>query len=425
MLEVYHLGGASRRPRTRAYGKTRSCSYLTRWRFASRPYPLASQHSHAYSSISLEPLNSQDQRLLEDLRALLDVVEPGKDVMPTLLEALREALRAERGLMYGVDVGPEHYQTSFAYIAGFPSHTPSAQPYLNGLLSAQRDPWGFFNPARPEPIQRNHVVQFAAALEPSPPTASPTDERLAPWRKLGICPEEQAQILARARTALGATMRQFGLDQMVFLRVLVCEGETMLGWTGVMRSEPFGEREQRLLRELTPTLQRRLMVDTRLREAGLLNAALEVALEALGQPAYVVTATGRVAYANSAGRAQVDQGQAHAAEAVTHYARGEPVGEELSISPLRLTGTPSYYLAIDRSTCTRTSARVQTLRANWKLTARETEVLGHLIRGESNKAISVSLGCAERTVEVHVTRILAKAQVESRSALIAKFFLAS
>ena len=50
-------------------------------------------------------------------------------------------------------------------------------------------------------------------------------------------------------------------------------------------------------------------------------------------------------------------------------------------------------------------------------------MLGHLIRGESNKTLSTKLGCAERTVEVHVTRILAKARVESRSALISKVFL--
>ncbi|HEX8435956.1 LuxR C-terminal-related transcriptional regulator [Archangium sp.] len=370
-------------------------------------------------------MNSQDQRLLEDLRALIDVVEPGKDVLPLLVEALREALHAERGLMYGVDVGPKQYQTSFAHSAGFPSDMPSTQPYLNGILSSLRDPWGYFNPARPEPAQRNRVVQFIPLEQAAAPTAPPRDERLAPWRKLGISPEEQARMQARLRSSLGTALRHCGIDQMVYLRVLVCEDATMLGWTGVMRSEPFEEREQRLLRELTPALQRRLMLDTRLREAGLLNAALEVALDALGQPAYVVTATGRVAYANSSGRAQVDQGHAHVAEAVTRYARGEPVGEEFSISPLRITGTPSYYLAIERSATTRTSARVRTLGAHWKLTARETEVLGHLIRGESNKAISVSLGCAERTVEVHVTRILAKAQVESRSALIAKFFLVS
>jgi DNA-binding CsgD family transcriptional regulator len=372
----------------------------------------------------LEPLNSQDERLLEDLRALIDVVEPGKDVLPTLVEALRQALLAERGLIYGVDVGPEQYQTSFAYSAGFPPEMPSIQPYLNGILGSLRDPWGYFNPARPEPAQRNRVVQFIP-LEQAAPATPPPDERLAPWRKLGISPEEHALMQARVRASLGTVLQRWGIDRMVYLRVLVCEDATLLGWTGVMRSEPFGEREQYLLRELTPALQRRLTLDTRLREAGLLNAALEVALESLGQPAYVVTANGRVAYANSAGRDLVDRGHAHVAEAVTRYARGEPLGEELSVTPLRLAGTPSYYLAIDRSATTGTSTRIQTLGAQWRLTARETEVLGHLIRGETNKAISVSLGCAERTVEVHVTRILAKAQVESRSALIARFFLAS
>lgn len=42
-----------------------------------------------------------------------------------------------------------------------------------------------------------------------------------------------------------------------------------------------------------------------------------------------------------------------------------------------------------------------------------------LCRGESNKAIASELGCAERTAEVHVSRILAKLDVDSRAAPIA------
>nr|WP_255508185.1 LuxR C-terminal-related transcriptional regulator [Myxococcus sp. AB036A] len=52
-------------------------------------------------------------------------------------------------------------------------------------------------------------------------------------------------------------------------------------------------------------------------------------------------------------------------------------------------------------------------------------MLTHIIQGETNKSIAGRLGCAERTVEVHVTHLLSKAQVESRSALIARFFQSS
>lgn len=340
--------------------------------------------------------------------------------------ALREALHAERGLMYGVDVGPERYQTSFAQYAGFPLSMPPARECLDPFLGSLKDPWGYFNPACPQPAQRNRVIQFLPAGGEEPPVQRPRDERLEPWRKLGMSPEEQERLHARVRANLSAFLKQNGVDQMVHLRVLVCEEASLLGWVGVMRPEPFGERELALMRELTPVLQRRLRLDTRLREAGLVHAALEVALEALGQPAYVVTATGRVAHANAAGRARLEQdGARHVAEALTRHLRGEPGGGSLSVTPLRLAGAAPHYLAVQRDDSARTFARLHELATGWKLTARETEVLGHLVRGESNKTIAGHLGCAERTVEVHVTRILAKARVESRSALISKVFLDS
>lgn len=372
----------------------------------------------------METLNSQDQRLLGDLRTLIETVDPGTEVLPTVVGALREALHAERSLMYGVDVGPERYQTSFAYSAGFPLSMPPTQACLDRFLGSLKDPWGYFNPACPQPAQRNHALQFRPILEEDAPAPRLRDERLEPWKKLGMSAEEQEQLHARVRSTLGDFLRRFEIDHMVYLRVLVCEEASLLGWVGVMRSEPFGERELNLLRELTPMLQRRLRLDTRLREAGLLHAALEVSLEALGQPAYVVTATGRVAYANAAGRVRLErEGAGHVAEALTRHLRGEPGGGSLSVTPLRLAGAAPHYLVVQRDDSARTFARLHELGAGWKLTARETEVFGHLLRGESNKTISGKLGCAERTVEVHVTRILAKARVESRSALISKVFM--
>jgi DNA-binding CsgD family transcriptional regulator len=370
-------------------------------------------------------LNSQDQQSLGDLRAHLDTVEPGVDVLPALVGALREALHAERGLAFGVDIGPERYQVSYIQIAGFPMTPAAAYAYLDGFVGKRRDPWGYFNPACPQPAQRNRVLQLQAPGTDAAPISPPQDERLTIWKTLGIPLEEQARLQAQVRSITGNFLQGCGLERMVFLRVLVCDGPALLGWVGAVRPEPFEERELRMLQELSPSLQRRMRLDTRLREAGLLGAALDVALEAIGHPAYVVTSIGRVVHANSAGRTRLDQGMEPLTDTLKRYLRGEPTDKQFSFTPLRIAGAPAYYLAVIQGEPAQALARVHSLSVSWGLTAREAEVLGRLVRGESNKTIALHLGCAERTVEVHVTRILAKAQVESRSALIAKCFLDS
>jgi DNA-binding NarL/FixJ family response regulator len=43
-------------------------------------------------------------------------------------------------------------------------------------------------------------------------------------------------------------------------------------------------------------------------------------------------------------------------------------------------------------------------------------------QGRSNRQISRALGCAESTVELHVTALLAKAGCRSRAELVARFW---
>jgi two-component system, NarL family, nitrate/nitrite response regulator NarL len=54
------------------------------------------------------------------------------------------------------------------------------------------------------------------------------------------------------------------------------------------------------------------------------------------------------------------------------------------------------------------------------LTARETEVLGLVAEGLSNKAVAARLGISEHTAKFHVNAILAKLGAESRAAAIVK-----
>jgi DNA-binding NarL/FixJ family response regulator len=53
--------------------------------------------------------------------------------------------------------------------------------------------------------------------------------------------------------------------------------------------------------------------------------------------------------------------------------------------------------------------------ARFDLTSREAEVLAHLVNGDSNRQIARALFISERTVAVHVSRILDKLGVRNRT----------
>ncbi|KFE62289.1 LuxR family transcriptional regulator [Hyalangium minutum] len=369
--------------------------------------------------------DSRDKGLIADLQGRLDTVEPGADVLHGLMDGLREGLRAERMVAYGVELAPDHYAASFCHSAGFPQPQGELLGTLNGFLRQQPNPWGYFDPARPAAAQRNRALHFRPHEETETRETPLHDLKAGAWRRLGIGPTEEARVRERVTGGTVTLYRQLKMEHMFQLRALVCEGSTLLAWVGALRSEPFTPREQRLLQELVPSLQRRLELETRLREAGLLGSALEAALEALGQPAYVLSSKGRVVYANSAGRALAERASPSLAEIIRRHGQGEPPPPGTSVTALQVRGLSPHYLVVDRSTEAQASARVHVLASRWGLTVREAEVLEHIIQGTSNKAIAARLGCAERTVEVHVTHVLSKAQVESRSALIAKFFQAT
>ena len=53
-----------------------------------------------------------------------------------------------------------------------------------------------------------------------------------------------------------------------------------------------------------------------------------------------------------------------------------------------------------------------------QLTAREKEVLDHVVNGEANKVIAFNLGISERTVEIHRARVMEKMGASSLAKLI-------
>jgi DNA-binding CsgD family transcriptional regulator len=68
----------------------------------------------------------------------------------------------------------------------------------------------------------------------------------------------------------------------------------------------------------------------------------------------------------------------------------------------------------------REEAAAQQAKAIFRLTEREVQVVQHLLKGWSNKAIAYELKLSEQTVKEHVQRIMAKTKSASRTGILAR-----
>lgn len=60
---------------------------------------------------------------------------------------------------------------------------------------------------------------------------------------------------------------------------------------------------------------------------------------------------------------------------------------------------------------------------DWGLTRKQSRVIAELVIGKANKEIAAALGCAEVTVEYHLTAIRRKTGLDGRAALISRFWV--
>lgn len=224
--------------------------------------------------------------------------------------------------------------------------------------------WGLFDPANPEPGQRN-----------------------VPLRLLDVASREQLRNSPFGRGLLAP----LGLLEHDVMRVLVCEGDELLAWVCVARKVPFAADERALLAELIEPLRRRLVLEDRLTQVLLPTMPLEQALAA-AEPA--PSSPGPRAQSTVPGSKVEESGV---------FARMEDGGDGNGVTSRR---------------------KVQLDRADqvWKLTPRQRQVLELVVTGMSNKEIAKTLDCAIRTAELHVTLLLQKASCDSRTELMSRFF---
>ena len=149
-------------------------------------------------------------------------------------------------------------------------------------------------------------------------------------------------------------------------------------------------------------------------------AALAAALEEIPSPAFVVWADGRIACANRPGQAASGRAPELVATGLVESLRG--LGHAFRLTPIVAPGAPSHFIAVQIGGAVDPAPRVAAAAASLGFTPRQSQVLALLALGRSNKGIANELGCAESTVEIHVTALLAKSGCESRCEFVSRFW---
>jgi DNA-binding CsgD family transcriptional regulator len=203
---------------------------------------------------------------------------------------------------------------------------------------------------------------------------------------------------------------RFAISESDQMRVLVCDGPLLLAWVGVLRARRFSRAEARLFATLVGPLQNRLAIERTLGEAQARAIDLGVALEDVPAAAFVLGVRGSVLHANAAGRALLDSDRKGVEDQLASGlgVQSANIDRDLRLAIVQRPADPA--------------PRVAAARARWHLTARQSEVLLQLARGQSNRAIAAALSCAESTVELHVTALLEKSLCESRAQLVARLW---
>lgn len=257
--------------------------------------------------------------------------------------------------------------------------------FARALATGPRE-WAWFRPTCPLVSQRNRVVESVAGAAREAPgffEASPVYRDV--FAPLGLARHRQ-------------------------LRVLVCDGDRLRAWFGLLQPAAPTRRQADILAALVPAVQRRVADEATLDEAGGTAAALAVTMEELPGAAVLATRCGHVLHANAAARAG-SRDEPAIADAIAGRAsrwRAVPVDAATWLVMARAAGGGADRL---------TSAA-----ARWRLTPRQRDVLACVIAGLSNAAIADELGVSTRAVELHVTALLDRAGVASRAGLVAAVY---
>jgi DNA-binding CsgD family transcriptional regulator len=355
--------------------------------------------------------SSEERALVGDAIEQLNTLHlDGRDSgIGLAIQVLTRVASAERGVAYSFTRDKQRWRVFESQSRGLVNAGEALTASLDRVAAASKR-FGLYNPGSVEPAQRGVAIASAAwksVLDGVLPAA------------LQRLPIDRAELQLRLEgtSQLGEAAKTFGLFDLPQLRVLACDGAVAQTWVGVYREKPFAPRDVARVQLAMPAMVRRLRTERRLGRSGL-PTGLSTLIEHIAGVAFVLNTAGEVLLANAAGRESLDLRGAETRSRLARAERGELANAtstamvECGLGPMRLVVLP-----VSRDT---TAQALRAATARYALTPRESEVLGALLDGASNLHIAAKFECSERTVEVHISRILGKTGCASRAEVVAQ-----
>lgn len=337
---------------------------------------------------------------MREISRELGILRPGSSAIDRIIAPLTELLETEHVLAYSVRDAGDHLELE--RWNGHANLDSARDSFADALLRPHAVPVILYNFMRPLAHHRDRFVEATKWIERERPGGY-LDSRM--YREV---------------------MKPVGLGSLKQHRALVCDGPALLAWFGVLQSQPVTARQDRLVSSLLPELRRTMALERQLAGEPTSTAMLEVALDALGYPALICDARGRVHAANAAARAITPTRRSELAARVAQFAAGR-ADHRTEITSIASPGLPSLYLVAPRTEPDNAAyaAAIAAAAARWTLSPRQTEVLELVARGLANATVAAMLGVSERAVEHHVTALLARADVDNRARLVAAVLTAT
>ncbi len=327
------------------------------------------------------------------LAAWIDAGAPaGADTLEVVTRELVPILGTDQVVAYGLD--SEDGSCQLAFLKSTYGGIPELKRQVVSLVEQWPNTFGYYDPYSPPARQRNAVVTLQELRSRSGASVTP---------------------MQRLLDGFGFATR----DQ---LRVLVCDGSRLLAWVGALRGHPFREDERRALQALVRPLQRRLALEQRLEAVPWALAALEATLDDLGAAAVVLRRPLRLLHCNAPARAMLHRDRAAVTAELRAALDGEVNGDWI-ITPLRGGDGSRHVLAVRRRPHGDPSAPATAAARRYGLTARQTQVLALVARGQCNKEIAAALACSVSAVEQHVSALLRRYDAGCRAQLVARFWV--
>jgi DNA-binding CsgD family transcriptional regulator len=365
-------------------------------------------------------LSARDESSASEVIRFISERDPaGAGLFEGLLPMSAELLGAPLTCSYRLSrAEPARAQVDYLKFSGLPCEDGAIRTSFGPFLKRMELRRGLHDPVRPQRSQRNRILiaPYARWCRGSS-SAEVVHELREDAARYGLGHDEISDV-AETIWDLESCFRRIGIVAFAQMRVLLCDGQAMLTLLGVLQPEPFSERQRLLLKRIASPLRERLIVERRA-GGGVGHAAMAAALEHVPAAAYLLDAQGNVLHANAVGRHRLDT-QGSAMRLALRRALNQAPGArgELALTQLVGPGLPPLFLAVSGTHGDRVRFGIERAQKRWQLTSREVEVLAQLAAGRTNQDIADQLGCAPRTVEIHVSSLLRKAHADSRSQLI-------